>query len=86
MVLKNTKLLNLLIKDYENKINNTEKRVNTLTNEANDLKENIIDNSDRIDKLKKEIQDLEEEMVSNNNLLKIAERKLIKRKEKLKKF
>ncbi|MCJ7467283.1 MAG: hypothetical protein MUO53_11400 [Maribacter sp.] len=71
-----------LPKYYEGKINDTEKRVNNLTEERNDLKKKIDKNSYKIEKLKNDIEQKEEELKSNKTQLEITERKLIKRKEK----
>ncbi len=72
-----------LPKYYEGKVNDTEERIEKLTDETNDLKEDIVDDSSRIAKLKKEIVDLEKELESNTELLEMANKKLIKRSEKL---
>lgn len=72
-----------LPKYYEGRVNDTEERIEKLTDETNDLKEDIRDDSSRIAKLKNEIGDLERELQSNNELLETANKKLTKRSEKL---
>lgn len=72
-----------LPKYYESRVNDTEKRIKELTNEKDDLEEEISDDSARITKLKKQIEGLEKESKSNNELLKAAKTKLTKRTEKL---
>lgn len=72
-----------LPKYYEGKVNDTEERIEKLTDETKDLKEDIVDDSSRIAKLKKEIADLEKELESNTELLEMANKKLMKRSEKL---
>ena len=68
---------------YEHKVDDTEKRVNKLTEERNDLIKEIVESSDKIEKLKKEFNEKEEELKSTKTKLEITERKLMKRKEKL---
>lgn len=68
---------------YKDQIEDTEKRIEMLTDQTNDFKDDIVDNLSEIEKLKKETEELEKEMVSYNELLKTAESKLIIRKEKL---
>jgi hypothetical protein len=72
-----------LPKYYGEKINDTEERINKLTEEKDDLKNNIDEKSSDIEKLKKEIKDNEEELKSKKKQLEITEIKLTKRKEKL---
>lgn len=71
-----------LPKYYEDKINDTEKRVNELTEERNDLKKKIEENSSKIEKLKNEIKQEQKELKSKKTQLETTERKLMKRKEK----
>jgi hypothetical protein len=68
---------------YKNQIEETEKRIETLTDKTNEIKDNIADNTSEIENLKKETEELKKEMVTNNDQLKAAESKLIIRKEKL---
>ncbi|WP_320815665.1 hypothetical protein [Flavobacterium sp.] len=72
-----------LPKYYGEKINDTEERINKLTEEKDDLKNNIDEKSSDIEKLKKEIKNNEEELKSKKKELEITEIKLKKRKEKL---
>lgn len=67
---------------YEDKINDTEKRVNELIEERNDLNKEINENSNKIEKLKNEIKQKEEELKSKKTKLEATEKKLKKRKEK----
>lgn len=71
-----------LPKYYEGKIDDTEKRVNKLTEERNDLKKEIDENFGKIEKLKNEIIQKEEELKTKKTQLEVTERKLIKRNEK----
>lgn len=68
---------------YVGRVNDTEKRIEKLTDETNELTEEIVDDSARIAELKKEIEELEEESESKNEMLAMANIKLIKRNEKL---
>lgn len=72
-----------LPKYYQERVDDTEKRVQKLADETSDLKEEIADDSASIEELKKEIEGLESNLESNNKLLKEASNKLTKRKEKL---
>lgn len=70
-------------KYHQNKINDTEKRIEKLTDETEDLQEDISDNTSTIANLKKEIEKLEDELKSNTEMLETANKKLIKRNAKL---
>lgn len=72
-----------LPKYYKGQINDTEKRINTLTRESTNLKKSITSNYNRIDKLNSKIKQQEEELRLNKAQLEVTEIKLIKRKEKL---
>ena len=68
---------------YKGRVNDTEKRIIKLRDESNDLEKEIAEDSNRIANLKQEIKDLEEELESNIERLELANKKLIKRSEKL---
>ena len=68
---------------YENRVNDTEKRIEKLTDETKALQEEITDDATKISKLKKEIEELEGKLNSNNELLETSNNKLKKRSEKL---
>lgn len=72
-----------LPKYYEEEINETEKRVNELTDEKNDLKKKIEEKANDIEKLRTEINEEEEELKAKRGQLEETEGKLAKRKEKL---
>jgi len=72
-----------LPKHYDDKIKDTEERIDNLMEEKEDLKSNIDEKSSEIEKLKQEIKENEEELKSKKKQLELTERKLTKRKEKL---
>jgi len=72
-----------LPKYYEGRVSDTQDRIKKLEDETKDLKKDINDGTERIAKLKKEIENLEKKLGTNNEALKIANKKLIKRNEKL---
>ncbi len=72
-----------LPKYYSSRVDDTEKRIKRLAEEAKDFEKEINKDSDEIKKLKKEIKELEDDLKENSELLKEAKTKLKKRKEKL---
>lgn len=71
---------------YEDRVKDTEKRIENLSDEKKDLEKDIADDSAEIAKLKKEIKDLEGDLKSNSEKLESANTKLKKRSEKLKRI
>jgi len=69
---------------YASGIDDTEKRIAELSDESDDLEEEITDDSEKITELKEEIKELEENSKVNNKMLILANQKLAKRIEKLK--
>ncbi len=68
---------------YEQRLNDTQKRVKELTKESENLQDEISNNTEDIKKLKKEIEEKQDKLKSNTKDLESAKEKLTKRQEKL---
>ena len=72
-----------LPKYYTIGVNDTKKRILELTEEINDLNEDIISDTGKLEKLKQQIDELTKETETNKIALEINKKKLTKREEKL---
>jgi len=76
-------LAGYLPKYYEEKVSDTQKRVDDLEDETADIRKGIANDSEKIEELNKEIEKLREAMKANNATLETAQEKLTARKLKL---
>lgn len=71
---------------YEERLSETEKRIEKLTKEKNNLQQEMKDDADDIAKLKKDIEERKEKLKLNEEAFEKAVIKLTKRQEKLKRI